>query len=35
MQTLRTPDRQSQLVWLVLSIVGMILAIVTWYRLVF
>jgi len=35
MQTLRTPDRQSQLVWLVLSILGMILAIVTWYRLVF
>jgi len=35
MQTLRTPDSQSQLVWLVLSILGMILAIVTWYRLVF
>ena len=32
MQTMQTPDRQAQLVWLVLSILGAILAIVAWYR---
>jgi hypothetical protein len=34
MQTLQTPDRQSQFFWLMLSILGAILAIVVWYRLI-
>jgi hypothetical protein len=33
MQTLKEPDRQAQLVWLMLSILGAILAVVAWYGL--
>ena len=32
MTTPSTPDRQSQLVWLVLVMLGVLLAIVGWYR---
>ena len=34
MQTFNAPDRQAQLVWLILSILGMVVAIATWLRLI-
>ena len=32
MQTLQPLDRQAQLFWLILSVLGALLAVVGWYR---